>query len=497
MDTILDPYVILGIARDASTEDIKQAYRRVAMRLHPDKNPNVGAVAQLQDINAAYELLTDPERHARYRDSLRKVAGDIPSEFMLRVTPSKRYVQPLEESQVVYLLAETYTHQSTIEEAETRRQNVRLNLTLLLDRSNSMNGSRLERVKAAAHQIIDAMGENDFLSIVTFNDFAEVVVEASPVENRALMKARVAMIRASGGTEILRGLRLAVEQCRSKRSNRYVNHIIMLTDGNTYGDQPDCLTLADEITLEGIGISAMGIGQEWNDEFLDKLTSITGGGAEYIMSSSAVQRFLNDHVRNLANTFAERLHISIAPDAEIKLDSAFKLSPRPQPLTIEKPTIPVGNLQYHKITAVLFQLELPPKLPEGFRFIARISVRGDILLDETIPFIAISDISIGVSSEPQSEEPPANVVDALGKLTLYRMQERAREAIDRGDAKEATRRLENLATRLLEQGQEELAQQALAEARQVAYTSTLSDKGRKTLKYQTRSLLLGSGTSNE
>jgi phage shock protein A len=55
---------------------------------------------------------------------------------------------------------------------------------------------------------------------------------------------------------------------------------------------------------------------------------------------------------------------------------------------------------------------------------------------------------------------------------------------------EATRRLENLATRLLAIGQEDLANEALAEARRVAHTADLSDKGRKTLKYQTRHLLL-------
>jgi hypothetical protein len=75
------------------------------------------------------------------------------------------------------------------------------------------------------------------------------------------------------------------------------------------------------------------------------------------------------------------------------------------------------------------------------------------------------------------------------------MQERAQEALASGDVKEATRRLENLATRLLAMGEEELANQARSEARRVAHTSALSDSGRKTLKYQTRFLLLG--PSNE
>jgi Ca-activated chloride channel family protein len=146
------------------------------------------------------------------------------------------------------------------------------------------------------------------------------------------------------------------------------------------------------------------------------------------------------------------------------------------------------------MTSVLFQLELPAQMKEGFRPVARLAVYGDILGQTMRPHVAVSDISLGVSAESHNEDPPANVLDALGRLTLYRMQERAQDALERGDTQEATRTLENLATRLFEHGEEELAQQALAEARQVAYTSTLSDKGRKALKYQTRSLLLGPGS---
>jgi hypothetical protein len=72
------------------------------------------------------------------------------------------------------------------------------------------------------------------------------------------------------------------------------------------------------------------------------------------------------------------------------------------------------------------------------------------------------------------------------------MQERANESLAAGNYDEATRRLERLATRLLAMGQVELATHAQAEAGRVAQTSTVSERGRKTLKYHTRLLLLDS-----
>lgn len=492
--TSLDPYTTLGVPKDASTEEIKAAYRRVARRLHPDVNQNnPGAGVQFQDVTVAYELLIDSERRRTYdTQALRRHTGDA-YYFNLRVTPSKRAIVPLSEPQVVYLLAEILPDPRAREENLKRES--RLNLTLVLDHSNSMNGTRLDKVKVAAHQIIDQLSEGDILSVVTFNDRAEVIIPATPVDNKNALKAKISMMNASGGTEIYKGLSAGVDQNRRYLGPRLVNHVVLLTDGNTFGDQDNCIELARKSAEQGISISAMGLGQEWNDEFLDQLASVTGGTSSYINSASAVVKFLNNHVRNLSNAFAERMRLSIAPDPDVRLESAFKLLPHPQPLTIDEAYIQLGSLQANRSISVLLQCQLPANMSLGFRSVARLVAQGDILVNQNQQYQSLSDISLEVNENPPPEDPPSVILDALGKLTLYRMQERAQEALASGDVKEATRRLENLATRLLAMGEEELAHQARAEARRVAHTSNLSDAGRKTLKYQTRFLLLG--PSNE
>lgn len=62
-----DPYTVLNVARGASDEEIKRAYRRLAKRLHPDLNPGKrGIEQQFGEVNAAYELLSDPAKRRRF-----------------------------------------------------------------------------------------------------------------------------------------------------------------------------------------------------------------------------------------------------------------------------------------------------------------------------------------------------------------------------------------------------------------------------------------------
>ena len=336
MNIDFDPYVILGVAIDASFEEIKDAHRRAVRRLHSDTNPNKGAVAQLQDINVAYDLLSEPDKRERYNQQAKKLPPRK-FDFMLRVTPSKRSLAPMPEPQVVYMLVEILPDPRAREQQDVVTRQSRLNLTLVLDRSNSMNGVRLERVKVAAHQIIDQLNADDVFSVVSFNDYADVVIPATSVQDKTGLKAHISMMNASGGTEIFKGLQAGIEENRKYLAPKLVNHIILLTDGNTYGDHERCVSLAKKAASEGMIVSAMGLGSDWNDKFLDEIATISGGACTYIKSPSSVVKFLNDHVRSLVNVFVERLQLSVAPDADVRLETAFKLAPNSQPLSVDEP----------------------------------------------------------------------------------------------------------------------------------------------------------------
>ena len=66
MATKSDYYDVLGVSRDASPEEIKKAFRKLAFQYHPDRNSDDGAEAKFKEINEAYEVLSDQDKRAAY-----------------------------------------------------------------------------------------------------------------------------------------------------------------------------------------------------------------------------------------------------------------------------------------------------------------------------------------------------------------------------------------------------------------------------------------------
>ena len=87
-DDVRDPYDILGVDRSATQDELKAAFRRLASQHHPDKNPgDDGAHHRFKEINAAYQILSDPQKRAAFDRYGEAAMGGPPAS---RATPSRR-----------------------------------------------------------------------------------------------------------------------------------------------------------------------------------------------------------------------------------------------------------------------------------------------------------------------------------------------------------------------------------------------------------------------
>lgn len=479
-------YDRLGISQDATPDEIRRAYRQLVLRLHPDKNVNKGETDLFIDIQEAYEFLSDPEKKTEYDQQLPHTEN-ISSPLAIKTFYSQSSLAKEEEHQLVYCLLEVNIKPDT----KLWTSSAPLNISLVVDCSTSMQGFRLDTVKLTAIDILRKLKPNDIFSLVKFNDWADLLIAPGSMAELKSAEMKVQLLQAGGGTEIFKGLEMGFTQVEQYISNQRVNHIILITDGRTYGDEARCERLAEQASTLGIGISAIGIGTQWNDKFLDHITSKTGGISKYIPDGGDLRNSIMDEITRLGSNLTEKISLNYHISQNVKLSATYRLQPEPSLLEPTSPII-IGFIPHYGILSVLFEFTihaLPEnitqfKLAEGF-------------LDLEIPrhtvkskYIHRMKFTLPISTAHTIENPPTAILNAMTMVSVLHLQERARETMNEGDYASAARYMENLASHLLEKGEESFAKSVMNEVTYIRQNQAFSEEGEKRIKYGTRALLL-------
>lgn len=479
-----DFYTLLGLSRNASHEEIRKAYFEAARHLHPDKNLAPGETELFLGVQEAYEVLSNAQKKANY-DSTLPPEADQGVLLGQKILSSRQSLLKLDEPQIVYVLMEFFVPPNLKE-----RTIPPLNLCLVLDHSTSMQGNKIDVVKATAIQIIRKLKPQDIFSVVAFSDRAKVLIPASRSSERSKQEARIQMLQPSGGTEVFSGLELGYNEIIRNVTRSQVNHIILLTDGRTYGDEQKCIELARQAAEHDIGISGLGIGSEWNDNFLDELTIITGGSSMYVSQPQNIQTALMEKFNRLGMAYAEEIRLEFEITEGVELRYAFRLQPEAGLLSYKSPVL-LGPLTWDSNLNILMEFIIQPEAVQQTKVDL---FNGKIIVALTDQLSHIKPIPIHLSSLVQNESdgvpPPVEIVEALSRLKLYRLQEQARLEVATGNYDQAVEHLSRLATHLLAQGERELAKTALMEAENIQKKKSLSLKGGKEIKYGTRALLM-------
>lgn len=486
-------YEILKVSTEAAEDQIRQAYRALVREYHPDISNNPKSAEIFQEVQEAYEVLADPQQRQKY-DRLREAAGaDKSSAISLRSTMSHKFLRTNIEEQAFYVLLDIAPA------ADLPTSRLPLNLCLVLDRSTSMQGMRLQQVKEGTRQIIDRLNADDALSVVVFSDRAEVILSSQRNIDKAMAKSIASTIQPSGGTEMLQGLAAGLKELEQSRTSESVNHLILLTDGQTYGDEDECLERAEWAGLHQISLTTMGIGSDWNENLLDQMATLSGGTSVYIDSPRRVVDVFKSTIRNLSSVVARELTMNINTLTGVTLNEAFQVTPHIQRLDLHADKAVLGPLGTGHGKALLMEFRvraqevfedqgMPAQTAEKKRLM-RLTIEGDV------PGQAGRRnwewVDVFGKFVPEFDGPPEippTIVTALGKLAIFKMQEKAMIDLANGQISAATQRLETMATRLLNLGETDLARAALLEAGRLARTGDLSPEGRKRIRYGTRAL---------
>lgn len=169
------------------------------------------------------------------------------------------------------------------------------NVVLVIDKSGSMQGERIEQAKEAALMAVERLGRDDVLGVVAYSEDAHVLSPASHLRDTAAVRDRIRHLRANGTTALYAGVSQALRELRPFRDPYAVNRIILLSDGmaNVGPSSPrDLEDLGREAARDGISVTTIGLGLGYNEDLMTRLALASDGNHAFV-----------EHPRDLVEIF--------------------------------------------------------------------------------------------------------------------------------------------------------------------------------------------------
>ena len=352
-----------------------------------------------------------------------------------------------------------------------------VNLAIVLDRSGSMSGKKLEKAKEAAIEALRRLGPRDIFSLVVYDHNVKTVVPAQSARNSEWIEARIRKIRSGGNTALFGGVSQGAAEVRKNLQEKYVHRIILLSDGlaNVGPSTPDDLgRLGAALIKEDISVTTVGVGTDYNEDLMTRLSQNSDGNTYFVESSRDLPRIFAAELRDVLSVVAKKVSIIIECPDGVKPMTIIGREGRIRGRTVE---LSMNQLYGGQEKYVLVEVEIPGgRAGEEMEIAsARVSYRD--------PFTRQTEISSGRASVRFSEDrSEVHRSVNLGVQRDYHLnlnamaQEKAISLSDKGKKKAAVMELKESVRQLKDIGQKYGDAQLLGKAEEMEVQAEQIDK---------------------
>jgi len=241
------------------------------------------------------------------------------------------------------------------------------NVSLVIDKSGSMAGEKLKYAKLASKQIVDALNNNDSLSLLTFDQNAEVIVNQQELWDKNGVKSEINKLKGQWQTSMYEALKLANNEILKGESGK-IFRIILLTDGKpTDNENPvDYRNISSKMNDEGITITTCGIG-DYNEELLTIIAENSGGMWYHIVQPADIEKVLYKEINLIKRTSVSSPKLFMKLPPGFTIDKIYKILPDAHPIenyTMDEEsgeiTITVSDIISYEAQSYVMKINIDP-----------------------------------------------------------------------------------------------------------------------------------------
>jgi Ca-activated chloride channel family protein len=346
--------------------------------------------------------------------------------------------------------------------------------------------SALDHVAHALHNIVERLDAQDRFALIACAEDAVLLSHSTSGAQRAELArgiGRLQMLNLGEQTDLALGIELALAELRRSRGQAggQAERLLLLTDGFTQRAEV-CLELADAAASEGVAISTVGLGGEFQEDVLTGVADRSGGRALFLRRPDDIPRAIAAELRAARAAAVRTVALRVTPEMGT-LRRVTRI--RPDLTTLFEATngtlpddIALGDIAAGASITLLLELLAPPRGP-GRAPLAQLTLLAENNLSATAELFAVYG---GAPVAPMPE-----VLDAAARANAARLQRRALEAA-RTNTVEAARLLRAAAERMAALGEHALAGVARDQAAALEQHGRTNALATKELTYATRRL---------